>query len=327
MPEHLFPERNEYIDKYLFPFEKGEELEETGTQYFELTISVGKFLTDSLYLSSIPIPADVKYCVLDVKFDAEEYNLPDYSYEALKRSGKFEILERINEQLDAILPHSQIEYLYCGFQIKNITKYTNLKTLILEYCDIYYELNNLPASLLRLEIWVARFSRTLDNLPPNLKVLRIDTGGTGNYCSGYPHPLNNLPSGLEILYFPETISMDSDDYPANFEHLPSGLKYLYLQPDYAKTINFNLMPDSVEVIEIHNFADIVTLMNKYPASLKKVYTHCNFNREASIWPLDPVEDGSTIIKKNLISTGNYGKFDIYVNVAKYNEPIEYNILF
>ena len=65
---HLFPERNEYIDKYLFPFEKGEELEEIGTQYFELNISVEKFLTNNSYISSIVIPTDIKYCVLNIKY-------------------------------------------------------------------------------------------------------------------------------------------------------------------------------------------------------------------------------------------------------------------
>ena len=55
------------------------------------------------------------------------------------------VLEKINAELDAILPHTQIEYLYCGFQIKSISAYTNLKTLILDECDMYYPLDNLPA--------------------------------------------------------------------------------------------------------------------------------------------------------------------------------------
>ena len=224
MLQHLFPQRNEYIDKYLFPFEK-EELENIGTQYFELIISTKKLLTDKSYMSSIAIPADIKYCALDFKYDVDD---------EVTSEGAFEILEKMNTELDAILPHTQIEYLYCGFQLKNIAAYINLKTLILENCDIYYPLNDLPASLIRLEIFVLEFSRELDNLPPNLKVLRIDTGGIGDYCSGYPHPLNNLPQGLEILYFPDTISVEGEDYPANFANLPSSLKYIYLPPDLSE---------------------------------------------------------------------------------------------
>jgi hypothetical protein len=129
MPEHLFPERNEYIDKYLFPFEKGEELEKVGTQYFELIISLEEYLTNKSYISSIVIPADIKYCVLDVKFDFSHYVIYN-KYDALTGSGELEIFEKINAELDNILPHTQIEYLYCGFQIKNISAYTNLKTQV-----------------------------------------------------------------------------------------------------------------------------------------------------------------------------------------------------
>jgi len=336
MPEYLFPNRNEYLDKYLFPFEKDDELEETGTQYFELIISIGKFLTDNSYLSSISIPADIKYCVLDVSFDANEYNITD-AYDALTGRGEFEISEKLNATLDAILPHQQIEYLYCGFQLKNIAAFTNLKTLILYHCDIYYPLDNLPESLIRLEIFASEFSSTLDNLPPNLKVLRIETGGIGNYCSGYPHPLNNLPNGLEILYFPETISMDSEDYPANFDNLPSGLKYLYLPPYLSEQINFNLIPDSVEVIEFHSYTIFVENMTKYPTSLKKVYTNCNILQKFE--PLSNEADrmlfeslfGSfnyiDTVRNCLTNNGYLGKFEIYTNTADvYSKNKEYTLV-
>jgi hypothetical protein len=320
MPKYLFPERNEYIDKYLFPFEKGEELEKVGTQYFEIIISLEKYLTNKLYISSIVIPADIKYCVLDVKFDFPRY-FTSNEYDALTDSGELEILEKINAELDVILPHTQIEYLYCGFQIKNISAYTNLKTLILEECEMYYPLDNLPASLIRLEIYVSNFSHTLDNLPPNLKVLRITTGGTYNYWSGYPHPLNNLPYGLEILYFPETISIDSKDYPAypaNFYNLPSGLKYLYLPSYLSKSTNFNTIPDSVEVIKFQNYIRFVEKINKYPSSLKKIYTSI----------LQELKDIDAL-KACLIMNANFNKFEIYsiANKLELGKNIEYKLLF
>lgn len=325
MPEYLFPDRNEYLDKYLFPFEKGEELEETGTQYFELTISIGKFLTDNSYISSLAIPVDIKYCVLDVKFDMEKYNITT-AYNALTGRGEFEILEKINTMLDTILPHNQIEYLYCGFQLKNIATFTNLKTLILERCDIYYSLDDLPASLIRLEIFADEFNHKLDNLPPNLKILRIDTGGIGYYCSGYPEPLDNLPQGLEILYFPETISMDGEDLPANFDNLPSGLKYLYLPPHLSAQTYFNAIPDTVEVIEFHHYPTHVNKITKYPKSLKKVYTNCNILK--TIEPLSNYMDRMLFetclgalnkdlddVRNCLTKNGYLGKFKIYTNTA------------
>lgn len=314
MLEYLFPERNEYIDKYFFPFEKGEELEEIGTQYFEIIISVDKFLSNKSYISSIAIPADIKYCALDVRFEHDPYNIHN-AYDVVSGNGEFEILEKINAELDAILPHTQIEYLYCGFQIKNISAYINLKTLILEHCDIYYPLDYLPASLIRLEIYVSEFSHKLDNLPPNLKVLRINTGGLGDYCDGYQHPLNNLPHGLEILYFPETLSMDGEDYPANFDNLPSSIKYLYLPSDLAKKTNFYAIPDSVEVIEFHHYPKFVEKINKYPTSLKKIYTNCNLFSTIQCIYIREINDVQQI-KDCLIRKAYFNKFEIYSNINK-----------
>ena len=321
---HLFPERNEYIDKYLLPFEKGEGLEETGTQYFELNISINRFLNNNAYISSIVIPADIKYCVLDIKFDI--YNWGNI-YDALTEHEEFEILEKINAELDTILPHTNIEYLHCGFQIKNISAYTNLKTLILEHSNTYYPLNDLPTSLIRLEIYESEFSWKLDNLPPNLKVLLINTEGIGNYCNGYPHPLNNLPYGLEILYFPETISMDGVDYPANFTNLPSSIKYLYVPIELAKTTNFDVIPDSVEVIEFHNYPKYIENINKYPASLKKIYTNCNLFTTPQYIHTTEVINGITAIKDCLIRKAYFGKFDIYSNSANFRNPREYKLIF
>ena len=203
-----------------------------------------------------------------------------------------------------------------------------MKTLILENCDIYYPLNDLPASLIRLEIFVLEFSRELDNLPPNLKVLRIDTGGIGAYCSGYPHPLNNLPSGLEILYSPETIAMDSQDYPANFDNLPSLLKYLYLPPYLAASTNFDAIPESVEVIEFHNYPKFIEKINKYPTSLKKIFTNCNVykNYDPFDEDIELIDEDIELIKTCLIKKQYFGKFDFYLKKA-FLDTKEYKLIF
>jgi hypothetical protein len=152
----------------------------------------------------------------------------------------------------------------------------------------------------------------LDNLPPNLKVLRINTGGIGNYCSGYPHPLNNLPHGLEILYFPETISMGEEDYPANFDNLPSEIKYLYLPSYLSKSTNFDTIPDLVEVIEFHHYPKFVEKINKYPASLKKIYTNCNLFSTTQCIYIREINDIQQI-KDCLIRNAYFDKFEIYSN--------------
>jgi hypothetical protein len=327
MPEYLFPERNEYLDKYLFPFEKGEELEATGAQFFELIIYVDEFMEDESYISEIKIPKDIKYCLLTIKFyEDDEYGSGYTSNEELR------IINKINTIIHSILPVSQIEYLYCNdLFIKNISKYTNLKTLIL---DSYHfprkvkkqiKLDMLPASLIRLEINVKLFSCTLDNLPPNLKVLKINTRSNYDYCYEYPHALNNLPSGLEILYFPATYdswdyeldpeTYDDNNYPGSLEHLPSGLKYLCLPTDNSKSIDFNLIPDSVEVIEIDNnlttindMTEIFLKINKYPTSLKKIYSNCRYQSFLN----------NAVVKKCFYNE-NIKKYEIHIDtdISKY----------
>ena len=182
--------------------------------------------------------------------------------------------------------------------------------------------------MIRLEIFVLEFSRELDNLPPNLKVLRIDTGGIGDYCSGYPHSLNNLPSGLEILYFPETIAMDSQDYPANFDNLPSLLKYLYLPPYLAASTNFDAIPESVEVIEFHNYPKFIEKINKYPTSLKKIFTNCNVykNYDPFDEDIELIDEDIELIKTCLIKKQYFGKFDFYLNKA-FLDTKEYKLIF
>lgn len=330
MPKYLFPERNEYLDKYLFPFEKGEELELTGTYFFELYISVNKFIADESYIYKIKIPPNIKYCILNIDFCENTTSTTN-----LTSNKKLKIINKINTIIPNILPITQIEYLYCNeLFIKKISKYTNLKTLILDSshfpCDLEkkpkFTLDMLPSSLIRLEINVMFFSCTLDNLPPNLKVLKINTEPIDKYsyddcCFGYPHSLDNLPSGLEILYFPTTSSWTDDmdpeydnNYQGNLDYLPSGLKYLCLQKEFSNSIDFNAIPDSVEVIEISNvfnindISNIFIKMTKYPASLKKIYSNYKYHSFLN-----------NAVVKNCFYNENISKYEIHIDtdIAKY----------
>ncbi len=73
--------------------------------------------------------------------------------------------------------------------------------------------NNLPDSL---EYFIVGqcFNQEIKYFPPNLKVFYIDN-------PNYKYQIDNLPSGLEKLYY----SVNSNHHVSN---LPSGLKYLYL---------------------------------------------------------------------------------------------------
>ena len=115
-----------------------------------------------------------------------------------------------------------IEYLETNFPIYNIHEFDRLRTFIYNG-DYTIDVNNLPLSLERLEIESSGFESPLNNLPISLKVLSIDTGGIDVYYDGYKHTLDNLPPNLEVLFFPETITMNMTDLPANLNNLPNNL--------------------------------------------------------------------------------------------------------
>lgn len=183
-----------------------------------------------------------------------------------------------------------IEYLKINFFITNIAEYENLKTFIytiddysIDYddkgdydgddCDITVNFNNLPNGLIRLEIEDSDLDCSLDNLPPDLKFLSIEVGSLSDYCEGYKYSLDNLPAGLEVLFFPQTIRIYDDNSNANINNLPSSLKFLCLPQYLADTTDFNNLPDSLEILDVWNYSKIIEKMNRYPKNLKKLYTH------------------------------------------------------
>lgn len=163
-----------------------------------------------------------------------------------------------------------IEYLETNFPIYNIHEFDRLRTFIYNG-DYNIDFDNLPLSLERLEIESSGFESPLDNLPISLKVLAIDTGGIDIYYDGYKHTLDNLPPNLEVLFFPETITMNMNDLPANLNNLPNNLKCLALPMYLSSKTDYNNLPDSLEIIMTLIFDNVINKINHFPSKLKKIY--------------------------------------------------------
>jgi len=283
----------EYLDKYLFPFEKPGGSKEG---YFELAISLGKCLQDDNYLSSIVFPDNMKYLYVRMQNDLKGYNLTFTDDDEIN----------IYKKITAIIP-SHIEYLRCqDLCLVRFNQLKQLKTLIID--DTFEEpFNDLPDSLVRFEIFIESYDCKLDNLPPNLKYFVFDNICGDMYAGEYSHLLNNLPHGLEVLYLPVIDYTLSIQYPDYFNNLPSGLKYLYLPLPYQNpknNTNYNSLPDSLEIIEFQNYPDIVEKIDRYPSSLKKIFSNSVHNQH---------ENNRKIIKK-INSLNLEGKFDIYYQI-------------
>lgn len=174
---------------------------------------------------------------------------------------------------------------------------------IIELITDYYRLNikNLPQTLVMLDIFIPTYDYDdtefdylplnlesliirglyngyLDNLPINLKTLRI-------FTSNFNKPLNNLPSGLEVL------NIENNVYNQVLSNLPISLKKLSILIINYQTkcqiincpnkiielnislVNIDIIPDSVEILEIsfYHLADLINnIFPKISKTLKKL---------------------------------------------------------
>ena len=121
-----------------------------------------------------------------------------------------------------------------------ITFITNKTKKLLIYCHIYrYPLDNLPSTLIHLDLIYPIKKTDLDNLPHGLKYLKV------NSASSKLYNLDNLPATLEHLELAGMIL-------PNINNLPYGLKYLILEYIEIRSRISNL-PDTLETISIINF--------------------------------------------------------------------------
>ena len=305
----------EYLDKYLFPFEKPDGSKEG---YFKLVLSFAKCLQDDKYLSSIVFPVDMKYLEVKLHNDLRVYNLTFTDEDEVN----------LNKKITDTIP-LHIEYLKCkNWTPVRFNQFTQLKTLIIEdnYSDNYSDNDNnfelrfyaLPESLVRLELFIEGYDCKLDNLPPNLKYLLIDVMCGDQYANGYSHPLDNLPHSLEVLYFPETCFYNGERYSGNLYNLPSGLKYLYLPEHISVETDYNNLPDSLEIIEFDDYPKIVENIDRYPGSLKKIYSNMWYSND------DKNAKQYEKVNKKIKLLNLEGKFDIYYGIRPLqNTKFEY----
>ncbi len=120
--------------------------------------------------------------------------------------------------------------------------------------DITHELNNLPETLEELDLSFGDHKITnLDNLPPNLKLLKLGK---------ITFKLDNLPHKLEFLEL-------KSDGTNNFEYLPDSLKNLRIYFVEETKINLDLLPSSLESLEI--YGRYIGQLNNLPYGLKKLH--------------------------------------------------------
>ncbi len=295
----------EYLDKYLFPFEKPDGTREG---YFELVLSFEKYLQDDKYLSSITFPVDMKY--LEVRLednnDLRIYNL------TFTDEDEVNLYKKITD----IIP-LHIEYLKCNYcSLVRFNQFTQLKTLKIFDGDSWQPFYALPESLVRLELFIQGYDSNLDNLPSNLKYLFIDEMCSDKYADGYSHPLDNLPHSLEVLFFPERYFYSNTNYSGNLHNLPSGLKYLYLPSHLSIKTDYNNLPDSLEIIVFNDYPEIVENIDRYPGSLKKIYSN--------MWYSNSNNAQYEKVNKKIKSLNLEGKFDIYYGIKPLDfEKFEY----
>ena len=239
-------------------------------EYLQLHLSLSDICNNNI-LDSIILPTSIKSLSIILNNDIPENDIP----EPIENS----VNNPITNAVDKILNNNNfkipknIEYLKINFQLPNIEEYTNLKVLVLDdnsSVEYNYPLDNLPASLEWLEIQTCSFNQPLDNLPPGLKVLIFGQSRIWNYFNGYMHSLDGLPSGLEVLHFPECLSREGERYMATLEHLPSSLKILRIPQYMPDNMNYNCLPDSIEILEWNSFGKYYRKISRFPANLKKI---------------------------------------------------------
>lgn len=242
-------------------------------EYLQLILSLSDILDDNI-LDFITLPSDIKSLSISIIQDPDNIQYQDDT--------------TINDQVEKLLNNinfkipKNIEYLKINFQIPNIEEYTNLKVLVLDGCEnteFNYPLDNLPASLEWLEIHSLQFNQPLENLPAGLKVLIFRQNRIWNYHDGYQHSLDGLPSGLEVLHFPESCTPEGIKYLATFENLPPTLKLLRIPRVMVADMNYDCLPDSIEILEWFEFRGVYDKVSRFPANLKKI--KCNFDSNSN----------------------------------------------
>lgn len=254
-------------------------------EYLKLHLSLSDIFKNNI-LDCITLPTSIKSLsiILDnviLNYDMLNNNMID----TIADINLFtKAVEKLLNNTNFKIPKN-IEYLKINFQLPNIEEYTNLKVLVLDAfqnTEFNYPLDNLPATLEWLEIHSLQFNHPLANLPPNLKVLIFAQNRIWNYYDGYKHSLNELPPGLQVLHFPECCSLEGKLYLANFENLPPLLKVLRIPKIMLSDMNYNCLPDSIEILGWPEFRKCYKNVSRFPANLQHIISYIDNNEKNTI---------------------------------------------
>jgi len=261
-------------------------LSSSSLEFVKITMPLSGIFNHNM-LDYIKLSKSIKALALDLCDDeaVARYLCADETNTSANEDADRDVNKKIQDAVNLMINKSiiplDIEYLSINFNLPNINEYTNLKTLIIsafQNTEYNYSLNNLPESLEWLEIHPMGFNQPVNNLPANLKVLIFGQNRIWNYYNGYQHSVDNLPPSLEVLYLPEFLIWDELHLHENYnlstqsllENLPPNLRILNIPQYMPKNINYNLLPDSIEIIHWHNFPDCYKDISRFPASLKKI---------------------------------------------------------
>ena len=251
-------------------------LSSSSLEFVKITMPLSGIFNHNM-LDYIKLSKSIK--ALDLNFFNDDPNA-DADEDAARDSNK-----KIQDAVDLMIKKSiiprDIEYLEINFQLPNIEKYTNLKTLVIsafQNTEYNYSLDNLPVSLEWLEIYPMGFYQPVNNLPANLKVLIFGQNRIQNYYNGYHHSVDNLPPSLEVLYLPEFLIWDENKVDETYnlsnhsilENLPPNLRILSIPEYMPDNINYNSLPDSIEIIFWYWFEKCYRKISRFPTSLKKI---------------------------------------------------------
>ncbi len=140
-------------------------------------------------------------------------------------------------------------------------------------------INNLPNSLEDLVIYSDNFDRPVNQLPNNLSKLYI-----GGKNSNFHHPVDNLPSGLQIL------CICSEDFNQSLSFLPESLKLLFVEFHIENPDILENLPQGLEILYYGFYAGFAHnyTVNNLPNSLRELHLGSSFNNSIDSLP-DSIE--------------------------------------
>ena len=195
----------------------------------------------------------------------------------LKKNDKY-LISLQNKNLNQIINCcNKIEELKINCEINellNLEEFTDLKKILLNTVNI--ELIKLPDNLEEIIISEPNFNSPINNLPPNLKILKFENNLTKKFK--FSQPLNNLPLSLEELRLCKKFT-----HPV--ENLPENLKILELYDNIDNDHYLDNLPIGLEELIIHNFN--FEKINNLPPNLKilKIIDIENYNKNKIIFNL------------------------------------------